>query len=88
MKGEKKMQSQLLKINLADVGKALLIAFLTAFIGSIYVAFQAGHFPTLQELGQAAMAGISAALAYLIKNFFTNSQNQLLKPEPDNQNTK
>lgn len=74
--------SQLFKLNLNDVGKAILVAFLTAFFGSVYAVLQTGKFPDLQELGAAAIAGLTAALGYLTKNLFTNSQNQLAKPEP------
>jgi len=74
--------SGLLKLNWADIGKSLLIAFLTSFIASVYATIQTGTFPDLANLGSYALAGLGAALAYLIKNFFTNSQNQLAAPEP------
>jgi predicted exporter len=74
--------SDLFKLNWADLGKAVLLAFITTFLGGVYAIIQTGAFPTLAELGAAAMAGLGAALAYLVKNFFTNSQNKLAAPEP------
>ena len=73
--------SKLFSLNMLDAGKAILVAFLTSFIGAFYAILQTGRFPTSPELGAAALAGVSAAIAYLMKNFFTNSTNQLAKPE-------
>lgn len=69
-------------LNLLDLGKGLLIAFLTALFTGLVQLFEAGPFvfdwPTFQPIVYAA---VSAALAYLIKNFFTNSTGDLLKRE-------
>lgn len=64
-------------INWFDIGKGLLIAFGTVFFFGLSQAFDAGRLPTLAELGTLALAGLGAALAYLLKNFFTNSENKL-----------
>jgi uncharacterized membrane protein len=73
--------SPFLNLNWKDLGKAVLMAFLTTFITSVAAAFQAGAFPTLAQLGSYALLGLSAAGAYLVKNLFTNSKNQLATPE-------
>lgn len=69
-------------INWADIGKGLLIAFGTVFFLGLGQILETGVFPTLAELGGLALAGLSAALAYLVKNFFTNSENKLAGKEP------
>lgn len=65
-----------------DVGKAIIMAFLGAFVTSVYTIIQDGHFPTGKEFGTAALMGAGAAVAYLIKNIFTNSQDQFATKEP------
>ena len=76
------MRSKFKALNMIDFGKGLLIAFLTALFTGLIELFQAGPFAfdwvTLQPIVYSA---ISAALAYLIKNFFTNSTGDLLKKE-------
>lgn len=69
------------KINLADLAKGVLIAFGTVFLLGVYQILNTGRFPTMPELGSLAMAGLAAALSYVLKNFFTNSKNMLAKKE-------
>jgi hypothetical protein len=69
-------------LNMLDLGKGLLIAFLTALFTGLIQLFEAGPFTfdwlTFQPIVYSAVA---AAMAYLIKNFFTNSTGELLKKE-------
>lgn len=69
-------------INWLDIGKGLLIAFGTVFLLGLSDIIQTGVLPTLAQLGTLALAGLAAALSYIIKNFFTNSQNKLIEKEP------
>jgi len=75
------MNSPLFSLNLADAGKALLLAFLTAVLLGIIPVLESGTLPTLSQLGGLAIAGLAAALAYLVKNVFTSSTGKLLTPE-------
>ena len=68
-------------INLIDIGKGFLIAFLTVFLLGITNILQTGVFPALAELGTLAIAGLAAGLSYVLKNFFTNSKNKLTEKE-------
>lgn len=68
-------------INWLDLGKGVLIAFGTVFLLGLYQILNAGKFPTLAELGSLALAGLAAALSYILKNFFTNSKNKLAEKE-------
>ena len=70
-----------LTLNWKDLGKGLILAFLTVFVTTVYAALQAGALPTGAQLGSAALAGLTAMVAYLIKNFFTNSNDQFLSKE-------
>lgn len=70
------------KLNLKDLGRGLLIAFGTVVLAGVVNALNEGRFPTLAELGALALAGLAAAATYLLKNLFTNSDNELGKSEP------
>lgn len=76
------MKARFLTLNSADLLRGLLIAFLTALLTGLLELFQAGPFlfnwVTFQPIVYAAIAG---AMAYLLKNMFTNSQGQLLVTE-------
>ncbi len=67
------MQSTRFSLDLVDLGKGVLVAFITAFVTAITVWLNAGAFPTGEQLKGAALTGAAAAAAYLIKNFFTDS---------------
>lgn len=69
------------KLNWVDIGKGVLIAFLTVFLGGLYTALDSGTFPTVEQLTGWALSGLAAAIAYVLKNFLTNSENKLLKKE-------
>ena len=69
-------------INWLDIGKGLLIAFGTVFFLGLGQYFDAGVLPTLGQLGTLALAGLAAALSYILKNLFTNSENKLAEKEP------
>ncbi len=69
-------------LNVADLGKGLLIAFLTALFTGLIQLFEAGPFTfTWLTFQPIVYSAISAAMAYLIKNFFTNSTGDILTKE-------
>ena len=70
------------KLNLKDLGKGFLIAFLASFLTAVVTVLQTGAFPDLVALGTMASVGLAAGVAYLAKNLLTNSNNQLLAKEP------
>ena len=61
-------------INWRDIVKGLVTAFLTAFVTSVYQWISNGSFPTADQFKTAGLIGLSAAMAYLIKNFFTPAE--------------
>ena len=73
------MFSDLFKLNLADLGKSVLVFFLTAFLGALLAILQSGAWPTLAELGVIASAAGTATLAYLLKNLLTGSTGKILE---------
>lgn len=77
------MKSDFLSLGWKDVLKGLVMAFLSAFITGIYQLLQVGTVFTWATIKPVLFVAIAAMLSYLIKNFFTNSQNQLLVTEKD-----
>jgi len=76
------MQSKLFSLDLSDLGKGLVVAIITAILTSLItminengLMFSAGDFTLILQ------TAISAGIAYLLKNFSTNSDNQLGKAE-------
>lgn len=59
-------------LNWRDAGKAILLAFLTAFFSTLALSLNAEALPTLSQLKLAGIAGVIAAISYITKNFFTN----------------
>lgn len=75
------MNSSLFTLNSKDFGKGLIVAVLTAVITVIYNTVQTGSL--VFDWKSISVAALSAALAYITKNLFTNSQDQLLTKEPN-----
>ena len=74
--------SKFFNLNWADLGKGLLIAFLTALLGGILELLQAGTLPTTWVAFQPILElSLAAAVSYLLKNLFTNSEGQLARGE-------
>jgi hypothetical protein len=69
------------KINGADVVKGFVVAALTSLLNSVVVVLSTGALPTLDSLRGMAIVGLSAGMAYLVKNLLTNSRDQLLRGE-------
>ena len=76
------MKSKLGTLDYRDILNGLLIAFLAAVIDGIIKILNSGAVFDWPHLKPVVIAGISAALSYLLKSLMTNSRNQLLRKEP------
>lgn len=77
------MKSKLFTINTRDLINGLIIAFLTAIIsGVIEILSRQDQVFAWITVKPILIAGASAALSYLLKNFATNSRNYLMTREP------
>ena len=76
------MKSKLFTLDLRDLINGLLVAFLTALLTGIIEILSNGAVFTWLTLKPVLIAGISAALSYLLKSMATNSHNQLFTKEP------
>jgi hypothetical protein len=75
------MKSKFLSLSTQDFLKGLFVAFITALLTGIYQVFQTAStfdWPTLKPV---LFTAIAAGLSYVIKNYLTNSEGQLLKTE-------
>jgi hypothetical protein len=73
--------SNFLKLNWADIGKGILVAVLAAIGTVLLPVLESGVLPTLAILQAAGITGLTAGLAYLVKNIITNSSGEILKKE-------
>lgn len=77
------MKSKFLSIDLKDAARTFLMTFLGAAAMTLYEILQVGAFPKgWDQWQQIIIAGFTAGLGYLIKNIFTNSNDEFGKPEP------
>ena len=76
------MKSAFLKLNFIDLVKGFVLAIITTLIASVYQIMQAGTIQFTWAFWQPILySAIAGGLAYLIKNLFTNSGDQLLTAE-------
>ena len=74
-----KKQSKLFTWNWHDLGKGLIMAFVSAFFTALMVSVQGGHLPTtVAEWSTIGTVSVIATITYLSKQFFTGTD----KKEP------
>lgn len=73
--------SKFLKLSLKDFVKGLVVAVLTAILTFLQNELVAGSVVDLQLLKRVGVSAAIAFLAYLIKNLFTNNNDEILKPD-------
>ena len=73
--------SNFLNLNVDDLVKGFIVAFLSAALTGIVTTLDLGVLPTLTELKSAGIVGLTAGLSYLLKNLLTNSQGVVLKKD-------
>ena len=66
------MQSTKFSLQARDFAKGALVAFGTAFFTALTQSLSTGALPTGAELRVSAIAGVSAIIIYLSKNFLTD----------------
>ena len=76
------MKSKFLTLDMKDFLRGLFIAFLTAVITGVIGILDNGAVFNWVTIKPVLIAGVSAALSYLLKCLMTNSQDQLFRREP------
>jgi hypothetical protein len=75
------MKSKFLTINAKDIVKAIILTFITAFLTGMYELLKTGTLLTGESLKPVLMTSIAAVIGYLLKNVFTNSNDEFLRSE-------
>ncbi len=76
------MKSSFLSLNTKDFVKGLVITVLTSVLSIIYSSLQAGSLTIDWKV--ILTTGLTSAIGYIIKNYLTNSKDEILKKEPTN----
>lgn len=80
------MKNKLFSLTSSDVVKGFIMAVLTVVVTALYNSLQSGSLPIEWAFWKTQlMLGLGAGVAYLLKNLFTNSNDQFLKSEPKNE---
>ena len=73
--------SKFLNLNLNDFTKGLIVVVLTVIVVGLEQILQTGGLPTVIQLKVIGLAAVSAGIAYLAKNFLSNSEGKFLAKE-------
>lgn len=76
--------SGFLSLGLKDLFKGMIVSILTVVLTGLIASLETGTLPSVHTLKALAITGAGAGLAYLLKNWLTNSNDQLLKKEAKN----
>ena len=76
------MKSNFLSLNARDFIKAIVMVFISALLTGFYQLLQGGAAFNWVTLKPVVLSSVAAVVAYLLKNFFTNSDDKFLKNEP------
>jgi uncharacterized membrane protein len=74
--------SSYIDLNVVDVIKWFVVAILSASLTAIYNLLNSWVMLENEQRKIVLLAWVTAWLGYLIKNVFTNSENQILTQEP------
>ena len=74
-------RSKFLSLSATDLLHGLFVAAGTALLTGVYDLLQQGAAFNWVTLKPVVIATVMATVTYLLKNLFTNSQNQLFKSE-------
>lgn len=75
------MKSPFLSIGMRDAIRGAVVAGITSILTTFVSILQSGAPPGLLQLKQIAFVGLAAGISYMVKNLFTNSKDQMFKPE-------
>jgi len=65
-------QSNFLNLNVNDLTKGFIVAFVSAALTGIVAILETSQLPQISDLKAAAIVGLTAGLSYLLKNILTN----------------
>jgi hypothetical protein len=74
--------SDFLKINTRDLVKGAVVAILAVITSGLVTILESGAMPTIAQLKGIGMVALTAGVSYLLKNFLTNSADEVMTKEP------
>lgn len=77
-------QSKFGKVNARDVLHGFILAFVSATLTGLYESLVTGSIPSLASIKLHVLAGVTAGIGYLLKQFFQNDAGVLLKKSNEN----
>jgi hypothetical protein len=77
------MKSRLFTIDSRDLINGLFVAFLAAVLSGLIEILNTGAVFTWAYIRPVLIAGLSAAISYLLNSLATNSHNQIFTKEPN-----
>ena len=75
------MRSDFFALNWKDLLKGVIVAVLTAVFATVAGLIQTGTLFAKESLAAIGISALTALLAYLSKNLFTNSDGEILTKE-------
>lgn len=75
------MKSSFLNLNVKDLLKGFIVAIVTALLTGVYQVIQSGGMFNWETVKPVVLASIGAGLSYIIKNYLTNSNDEILKKD-------
>jgi hypothetical protein len=73
--------SSFFKLNLADILKGCVVAILAAVLQAVIPILNNGGFPDWPTMQGILYSSVAAGLAYLLKNWFSNSDGKMFSKE-------
>jgi len=75
------MKSKYRKLNLKDLSRGVFMTMGTTIVGLAGNSVTNGVFPAIVDFINMGKVGLLSGAVYLAKNYFTNSNDELLKTE-------
>ena len=76
------MRSPFLNLNWRDLFKGAVLALISALATGLYELINTGTLLTWEVLKPVVLVSVMAFVSYLVKNLFTNTQGEIMTPEP------
>lgn len=73
--------SNYLNLNLRDLIHGFFVAFVGAILSGLVSILDLHQLPTVAQLKDFALIGLTAGVSYLLKNIFQNNEGDLLKSD-------
>jgi hypothetical protein len=77
------MKSKKYKLNFKDLSKGVFMTIGTTIVGLTSTSVISGIFPEIADFINMGKVGLLSGVVYLGKNYFSNSNDELLKSEPN-----